>query len=104
MIGDWEDSEALDDGFGLDQIRHYIQGNEWKFAKTMKKIPHAYSVKETCSDSEAFEKFVLYIREHGYPKRFFSKTYMYLDVDGFSYWTMGNPLSRTKLINRAEAK
>lgn len=104
MIGDWEDSEPLESEFGLDQIRAYIAENEWKFAKTMARIPHAYNLKERSTDREAFEKFVVYIRVHGYDKKFFSKTFRYLDVDGYSYWTMGSPLSITKLINRAEVK
>jgi len=104
VIGDWEDSELPDGDFGLDQIKEYIACNEWKFAKSMARIPHAYNLKERSTDSTIFEKFVVYIRANGYEKKFFSKTYIYLDIDGYSYWTMGSPLSRTKLINRAEIK
>jgi hypothetical protein len=46
---------------------------------------------------------VLRIREHGYAAPFGRKRVLtYLRVDGHRYWTQGNPLPDTTVINRAE--
>jgi hypothetical protein len=83
-------------------IDAFILANEWKFAKTMASIPHAYCLKERCSDQETFEKFVMHIRRNGYEKNFFRKVFVYFDVGEHQYWTMGSPLEKTILINRAK--
>jgi len=80
----------------------FIAARRWQFAKTMAAIPHEYTVAAWYPNQRAaFDEAVMFIREHGYEGRFFSKTYLYYDVDGLQYWTMGNPLPITKLINRA---
>ena len=33
-------------------IAAFIEANEWKFAKTMARIPHAYCLKERCTDPD----------------------------------------------------
>ena len=55
-------------------IAAFIEANEWKFAKTMARIPHAYCLKERCTDPDMFERFVMHIRRHGYEGKFFKKT------------------------------
>lgn len=85
-------------------ITTFIEANTWKFAKTMASMPHAYCLKESCSDPEMFERFVMHIRRTGYAGRFFRATYIYFDVGHYQYWTMGSPLDKTILINRAEKK
>lgn len=83
------------------QIEAYIAANVWTFAKSMPKNPHEYNLKVKSADPEIFERFVMHIRQHGHPRRFYGVTFMYFDVGQNEYWTMGNPLSETKLINRA---
>jgi hypothetical protein len=86
-------------------FREYINGSRWKFAKTMASIPHEYTVKDWAPERlPLFNEAVMFIREHGYKGKFFSKTYLYYDVDEHQYWTMGNSLEITKLINRAVRK
>lgn len=86
------------------EIAAFIEANEWKFAKTMARIPHAYCLKEKCTDQDMFERFVMHIRKHGYIGKFFTKTFVYFDVGQHQYWTMGSPLHETILINRAVKK
>jgi hypothetical protein len=86
------------------QIRSFIEANYWKLGKNMKPQPHEYCLKESCTDPEMFERFVMHIRRHGYEQRFWKKTYLYYDIDGHQYWTMGSPLHKTILINRAVIK
>lgn len=85
-------------------IAAFIEANEWRFAKTMARIPHEYCLKEKCGDPEMFERFVMHIRRHGYTGQFFRKTFVYFDVGPHQYWTMGSPLHETILINRAVKK
>lgn len=86
-------------------FREFIASRRWQFAKTMARIPHEYTVAAWYpSKRPEFDEAVMFIREHGYEQKFFSKTYLYYDVDGLQYWTMGNSLEITKLINRARKR
>lgn len=88
-----------------EEINSFIAGHAWQFAKTMVHTPHSYVVKERCRSAEEFERFVMHIRRHGYKRKFGRACYTYLDwpVDGVVhiFWTMGAPLDRTIIINRA---
>jgi hypothetical protein len=85
----------------LEDVKAFIAANQWKFASTMAFLPHWYVVRGNCGDAE-FVAFAQYIREHGEERRFGKRMFTYLDLDGFSYWTMGNPLPETTIINRAK--
>jgi len=87
-----------------DNIREFIAAHTWTFAKSMPKIPHFYVVRDKCRSDEEFVRVVTYMRKHGEARPFFRKTYTYFDIDGWSYWTMGNPLWDTTIINRSEIK
>jgi len=79
-----------------------IESNDFQFAKTMKTIPHSYTLKEKWKNLEDFNSVVLWIRENGVPEQFMGKSYIYFYYAGFKYWTMGNSLEITKLINKAK--
>jgi len=78
-----------------------LKNAKFVFAKSMPKLPHHYTLRETW-DSNTFDYVVQKIRELGVPERFFKKTYIYYYANGYKYWTMGNPVCETKLINRAK--
>lgn len=105
----------------------FVESHPWTFAKTMAHMPHEWikradmktkdrqlSLLETESDSDtpnedAFEAAVLFIREHGYVRRFGARAYTYYDVEApdgtwHQYWTMGAPMVRTIIMNRARVK
>jgi integrase len=88
-----------------EEISSFIEGHEWRFAHSMPEMPHSYVVKEKCRNGPEFERFVMHIRRHGYRARFGRAWYTYLDwpVEGVlhQFWTMGEPLSETIIINRA---
>jgi hypothetical protein len=85
-----------------EEINDFINSHTWKFAKSMPKMPHWYVVRENCRNDHEFCRLVMHIRKHGYKKTFWRKTYIYLDVGNHCYWTMGNPLWDTTILNRAE--
>lgn len=76
----------------------------YRFAKTMPRNPHEYTMRETWSSREEFEAAVLFIRSAGLVEYFRGKRYICLYHEGFKYWTMGNPLGQTILINRARVR
>jgi hypothetical protein len=85
----------------LDRARSFIATHTWKFAKTMPKCPHFYTMRKD-SDPSEFEWFVLFIRQHGFQRTYFKKIRTYLEIDGWEYWTMGAPVEETILVNKAE--
>lgn len=94
--------------FTLADAHAYIARVRWQFAKTMPQWPHEYTVREWRLDLEAaFEAFARLIRETGVVKPWPPTAavpryhHTYLDIDGWEYWTMGEPIEKTTVINRA---
>ena len=79
----------------------FINSNTWIYAKSMAWCPHEYMLKAKCNNAETFEKLVIHIRKYGYQQFFYKKEMTYLKIGNMKYWTMGNPLEKTILINRA---
>ena len=74
----------------------------------MPQWPHEYTVHEWRRDIETdFVAFADLIRREGIVKPWPTDTaspryhHSYLDVDGWDYWTMDEPLDETDVINRA---
>jgi hypothetical protein len=87
------------------RIHDFIAKTRWHFAHTMPQAPHEYTLRKNCFSDRDFAWFVKFIRDHGYGGTYAGRTYTYLDVDGWSYWTMGEDIDRdgkphTILINR----
>ncbi|MSQ27349.1 MAG: hypothetical protein EXR51_04320 [Dehalococcoidia bacterium] len=77
----------------------FIAGARWTFAKTMPWAPHEYTVRNW-GPTEPFAAFVHLIRSAGYPRQWKQYLHTYMDVDGWTYWTMGAPVEQTVIINR----
>jgi hypothetical protein len=84
-------------------IKAFISKECWTFAKTMPQWPHWYLVRAKCDD-DTFSKFVSFIYTNGYVRAWHDREFTYLDIDDYSYWTTGNPVDQTTIINRAKAK
>jgi len=74
----------------------------------MPQWPHEYTVRAWRPDLEhEFSQFVALIRREGVVKPWPRDAAMprhrltYLELDGWEYWTMGEPIPETTLINRA---
>ena len=85
----------------IDEIRSIIGRSYWKFAKTMPHIPHYYTLRKHAKRDEDFVALVEFIHSHGYDDRLGRYFHRYLYLDGWKYWTMGEALESTDLINRA---
>jgi len=88
--------------------RAYIAEVRWQFAKTMPQWPHEYTVRTWHPElGDTFQAFVRLIRETGevkpWPRESPNPRYhlTYLTIGEWEYWTMGEPVEETTLINRA---
>ncbi len=95
-------------GFTVEDARAYIAKVRWQFAKTMPQWPHEYTVRQWRMELEQeFEAFARLIRVAGvvkpWPRAAARPRYhhAYLSIDGWEYWTMGEPIEVTAVINRA---
>lgn len=80
--------------------------HDYRYAKTMPKHPHWYTVRYDWDSDEQFVDAVKLIRKYGYDRRFFSKTYRSFNLNEHYYWTMGEPIDIdgkpwTYILNRA---
>ena len=94
---DFDDSSA--DPFDIEDARAYIDEVRWQFAKTMPQWPHEYTVRDWRVDlDDTFLDFVELIREQGVVKPWPADSptpryhHTYLAIDGWDYWTMGEPV------------
>jgi SAM-dependent methyltransferase len=90
----------------MEKIHKILSSQKWIVAKSMPNIPHEYSLRRNYSNDEDFVYAAQYIRDNGVTERFWRKNYIYLNLNGYKYWTMGCPLHNchktgTILINRA---
>ena len=85
---------------GLDEINQFIETVHWKFASTMPKVPHEYTMREW-NDAAPFEAFLHYILHFGDLRKEYHWKRIYLDVGDYYYWWMGAPIHRATVINRA---
>jgi hypothetical protein len=84
-------------------LRAFVDGQEWTFAKTMPEWPHEYVVRDR-ADEALFERLVVHIRTHGREARFYERPIVYYEENGLVYWTMGAPLQETTVINRCKSE
>lgn len=81
-------------------LRTFVNSCQWISAKTYAQTwPHEYIVRDRV-DRDNFIRLVQHIREHGRPAPFYLKTYIYLNEAGKLYWTMGDSVEETTIINR----
>lgn len=84
-----------------DTLREFITSSKWTFAKTMPEWPHEYLVRDRVNKM-FFEALVRHIRQHGFESHFYQRVLTYFAEDGLLYWTMGEPIEETTIINRCK--
>ena len=74
---------------------------QWIWAKTYPSIPHEYIVRGKCGLSdEDFLYLVVAQRTHGVHEQWHKYNFPYLYIDGYKYWTMGDAIEETIILNR----
>jgi SAM-dependent methyltransferase len=83
------------------EISALLSAEHWTWAKTMPGVPHEYIVRDRCRMTDAqFEAVVRLQRETGTHEVWGRYNFPYLYVDGYKYWTMGDPIPDTIILNR----
>ena len=83
-------------------LADFINESTWVFAKTYAATwPHEYIIRERV-DEKLFLSLVKHIGEFGYVDKFYKRDMIYFDYDDKVYWTMGEGINETKIINRCE--
>ncbi len=88
----------------MEKMRAFINMHTWRFAKTYANIaPHEYIVKTEIDKCcwKTFEDIVVFIRQNGFEAFYKKKEYTYLVLDEYYYWTMGDLIEETIILNRA---
>jgi len=84
----------------LEFLRKYIADNRWQTAKSGP--AHEYNIRTWPETNDAdFWAFAILVRACGTPGKFYSRTFLYLTLDDHKYWTMGESLPETTVLNRA---
>lgn len=89
----------------IQEFTDFVRDKKWIFAKTYAdRAPHEYIVKDKLSEEDKllFEEAVLFIRGKGFPAFFGGYEHIYLYDDGHYYWTMGDPVDETIILNRCD--
>ena len=95
----WRDVAVGGWPLSREEVAGWIGGRYWQFARTMKHNPHEYTHR-SWGDERSFELVVLFIREHGEQEWYGRAEYTYLVVGDHKYWTMGDSLPSTVILNR----
>ena len=87
------------------KMMDWINNQIWIYSKTMENCcPHSYVViHKNHKDRKIFEDIVMFIRNNGVVERFGKRRFIYYYMGGYKYWTMGDPLDNTWILNRAKA-
>lgn len=85
-----------------EQFKAFIERQSFTKAKTAVRNPHEYIVrhKSVNGSDEEFVAVVEFIRENGFHLSFWQKDYIVFPLDGHFYWTQGNPIPETTILNR----
>ena len=88
-----------------DRLVKNLEGAPYQYAFMMPGIPHYYTLARNWPDykdevSEELRWTVWEMRKHDVMRPFYRREQHYLDVNGFSYWTMVHRNEDTFLINR----
>ena len=86
------------------EIREFIGGESWTFAKTYAdRAPHEYVVRHKINASdEAFMRVVNHIQENGVTMYFWNRPNRYIFLDGHQYWAMKGEDGEFLIINRCD--
>lgn len=84
------------------EIEKVISRLKFKFAKSMKSIPHWYTVRQKNNKelNMLYDQLYRYIYDNCYIERFFGKEYKYCDIGEWSYWIMTDDINESIIINR----
>ena len=85
------------------EIEKIIDKLSWTEAKTMKNIPHEYTVRDKSLEEE-YKTLYFHIKKNYYIGFFYRKPFKYCDIGEYTYWYMSEDLNDSRIINRCRKK
>jgi hypothetical protein len=83
----------------------FLNSCKWNEAKSYSDtFPHFYTTRKLINNDKLFELFLKYLRKNSIIKKFYSKQYLYLELNDFEYWEMGRPIKAVEVLNKALIK
>jgi hypothetical protein len=86
------------------EYAEWLSQFDFTFSKTYarKGAPHEYLSVDDLPEAnrQTWYEFVVYVRVNGRTMEFWGSDYTVCDVGDYTYWTMGNSLSVTSVLNR----
>ena len=84
------------------QFEEFVEKQKWRKASTAQRNPHEYIVryKTVCGTDEEFIEAVLFIRQNGFKIVFWNREYIVYALNNRFYWTMGDEIENTTILNR----
>lgn len=83
------------------EAKQFLSEQQFTFAKSYAETyPHYYLQRKKSTDENKYESFLNLIREEGIVYHFYSKQYIYLEIDDFVYWEMGRPIKCVQVLNK----
>jgi hypothetical protein len=95
----WSDDKLRDWPLSHTDIEAWISERHWQFARTTPHNPHEYTHRGW-GNEEMFLRVALHIREFGRQQWYRGAEYTVLDVGPHFYWSMGDPIPATVILNR----
>jgi hypothetical protein len=87
--------------YDYSKLREFIKCCKWQWATSMIDVPHEYIHRDKCAlTNDEFYYFVSAQRDNGVHERWGKYNFPYLYIDGYKYWTMGDPFETTWILNR----
>jgi len=80
--------------------RRWLESQRWHYARSRPENPHSYCLRRETDDQEIFKQIVEFIREYGSPYPWWGHVYDQLPLGEWCYWTMGDIIENTILVNR----
>lgn len=85
----------------VEEAKEFLSYQDFIFAKSYADtFPHSYLQRKKCKEEDKYEDFLHLIREQGKVYHFFSKQYVYLEINGFLYWEVGRPIKCVQVLNK----
>jgi 2-polyprenyl-3-methyl-5-hydroxy-6-metoxy-1,4-benzoquinol methylase len=84
------------------QVAEILLSKNYRFAKTMAKHPHWYTLEKEWTNKDIYSEVVDFINENAYIEYFFKTPYKMFNLNGHKYWAM-KINDGTGIINRTHS-
>lgn len=86
-------------------LLQFVEDRKWQRARTRPWNPHEYTIRDWPEgkgggDVEDFDRFIALIYSDGFSAKWGPRTWPYLEIGDYCYFTYGYPPGETTVLNR----